>query len=676
MGFKCINQTELKIKSGPNFIGVPLRFMEEMEQIQEYKSAGVQISKTAEKISEITIINDEELEFHYNSDMKVRSAEGYGTISIVNNSYKDRIWDTIIEISGSNIQNETNLGIFEPRTNKNIRYSIDALDDLPKPLKMYETIEILNEQIKTFKNLEEISGTSQYDSMMENGEKRYLLLFGKENLIKFTIVLENNSNLIIKNLDLQKEISKLFYDIECISDSKADIKIKGNILKLNLPELNPGEKRQVNINAKIFPEKKERIRTGAYNITYNLENSVISGTEIKNFSAYSHAKHLIDVEEKETKPNYWECYFLFSNHSDFTMFLKSISITDKSKSEKYVEMDFTSESNNVILSPGDTYTTEKWELFNENEPQFSRKISYSLDYDIEKSTNVNIKVEDNIFEIIGFQFEKEISKKELKSFEESDLNNRIGIRNTGDVAIKGIIIKETIPEDFKPPMEISHFKIKKPSGIQKSENIELKITPPNDDPSTEHILELIINLKDNQDSHIIGVNESLEIEYPVKAIAPDYNKTYEFPLEISCFYLNQNNQQSNEEVEYYVVKHQLSEIQKPSVKVTHKRRNLAIGKEIYPGRHADEFAICIVIRNKANIELKNISITDTIPDSFELISSNINNKISKSNKENEYVISFSVESVLPFQEKEIMYYLKNKTGKEVSFSELESYFIG
>ena len=676
MGFKCINQTELKIKSGPNFLGVPLRFMEEMEQVQEYKSAGVQISKSSDKISEITIINDESLEFHYNSDMKVKSAEGYGTISIVNNSYKNRIWDAIIEISGSNIQNDTNLGIFEPRTNKNIRYSIDALDNLPNPLKIHEEIEILNEEIKTFKNLVEVSRTSQNDSMIENGEKRYLLLFGKENLIKFIIVLENNSNSIIKNLDIQKEISKQFYDIECVSDSQVDIKIKGKILKLNLSELNPGEKMRVNINAKIFPEKKERIRTGAYNITYNLDNSVISGTEIKNFSAYSHAKHLIDVEEKETKPNYWECYFLFSNQSDFTMFLKSILITDKSKSEKYIEKDFTSENNHLILSPGETYTTEKWDLFNENEPQFTRKISYSLDYDIEKSTNVNIKVEDNIFEIIGFQFEKEISQKEIKSFEESNLNNKIGIRNSGDVPIKGIIIKETIPEDFKPPMEISHFKLKKPSGVQNSESVEFKISPPNDDPSTEHTLELIINLKDNQGSYLIGVNESLEIEYPIKAVAPNYNKTYEFPLEISCFYLRQKNQQPNEEVEYYVVKHLLSELQKPSLKVTHKRRNLAIGKEIHPGRHADEFAICIIVRNKANIELKNLSITDTIPNSFELISSNIKNKISKSNKENEYIISFSVESVLPFQEKEIMYYLKSKTGKEVSFSELESYFIG
>ncbi|TFG29297.1 MAG: hypothetical protein EU532_03380 [Promethearchaeota archaeon] len=676
MGFKCISQTELKIKSGPNYIGVPLRFLEEIKQETEYKTTGIEISKSTDQISEISIVNNESLEFLFDHQMNLKSAEGYGTISIVNNSYKDRIWDARIEILGSNIENETNLRIFEPRTNKNIRYSIEALDDLQNPLVIHERIEILNEEIKSYKDIEQISGIDHYDSILEDGEKRYLLLFGKENLVKFTIIIENNSNSTIKNINLQKEISKHFYDIECISDSQADIKTKGNILKIELPELNPGQKRNVDITAKIFPEKKERIRTGAYNITYNIENSVISETEIINFSAYSHAKHLINVEEKETQPNHWDCSFLFANHSDFTMYLKSILITDESKSENYVDLDLTTENNKIILSPGETFTTQKWEVFNENEPKFVRKISYSLDYSIEKGTDVSIKVEDDIFEIIGFQFEKDISQKEIKSFEESELYNKIIIRNTGDVAIKGVVINEIIPEDFKPPLEISQFKLKKASGEQKLENVDLKITPPNDEPSTEHTLELILNLKENQVTQLIGINELLEISYPIKAISPDYNKAYEFPLEISCYYLKNKNQEKKEEVDYYVVRHRLSDMQKPTLKVSHKRRNLAIAKEIYPGRYDDEFAICVTVKNKSTIEIKNISITDTIPITFELISSNIKNKVTKSNKENEYVISFSVESVLPFQEKEIMYYLKNKSGKDVSFSELESYFIG
>lgn len=674
MGFKCISQTELRTKMGSNFLGVPLNFMEEIRQEGKFESKGVQISKTAEKISEILIVNNESLEIHYDNTMKRKSADGYGNISIINNSYKDRMWDTRIQILGSQYSNldsqsDMNLGIFEPQTNKNIRYNIDNLDNLQDPLKINETIEILNEEIKTFKNLTEI-----FDNNQDN---RYLLLYGQENVVKFLIILKNASNYIIKDIHAEKEVPKIFYDLECTSDSQADIKIKNNKLSWNLRELKPGENRNLVIVAKIIPEKKEKIRTGTINITYELDDYVVTGTEIKEFSAYSHAKHVIDVEEKETEPNQWECSFIFANHSDFTMHLKNILITDKAKSTKYVDLDLTSEHNNVILRPGETFGTNKWELHAENEPKFSRKIVYSLDYAVEKNTIVSLKVEDNVIEVIGFYFEKDISQKEIKSFEVSELYNKIVIRNTGIVPIKGIIINETIPEDFKPAIDVAQFKLKNASGEFKLDDINLNITPQDDDPSKEHTLELIINLKDNQIRDLIGINGFLELSYPIQAITPDYNKAYEFPLEVSCYYARGKNQEQNELNEYYVVNHTLSDMKKPTIKITHKRRNLAIGKEIFPGRDTDEFAISITVINNSNVAVKDVLITDTIPNTFELVSSNTENKVSKSDKENEYIISFSIENVLAYQEKEIMYYLKNISGKEVNYSEdLESYFFG
>ncbi|MFX1337014.1 MAG: hypothetical protein ACFFDK_00240 [Promethearchaeota archaeon] len=674
MGFKCISQTELRTKVGTNFLGVPLKFMEEIKQVAKFETKEKdQISKTADKISEITILNNETLEFHYDRNMKRKSADGYGNVSIINNSYKDRMWDTRIHILGSeytnlDVQNELNLGIFEPQTNKNIKYNINNLDNLPDPLEINEKIEILNEEIKIVKDFTETYSSNQDD--------RYILLYGQESTVKFIITLHNVSNYIIKDIHSEKEIPKNFYDLDCSADSQIDIKIKNNKLTWILRELKPGEKNELVIVAKIFPEKKEGIRTGILNMTYELQGYTVSGTDIAEFTAYSHAKHVIDVEEKETEPNQWECSFIFANHSDFTMYLKNILITDKSKSTKYIDLDLSSEHNNIILRPGDTFGTNKWELHDENEPKFSRKIVYSLDYAVEKNTDVTLKMEDNVIEVIGFYFEKDISQKEIKSFEESELFSKIIIRNTGIVPIKGVIINETIPEDFKPSVALSQFKFKKSSGDIKLDDVVLNITPQDDDPSKEHALDLKINLQENRIQDIIAIDGYLEIIYPIKAITPDYNKAYEFPLEVSCYYARYENQEQNELHEYYVVKHTLSEMKKPTIKVTHKRRNLAIGKEIFPGRDADEFAISINVRNNSNVEIKDVLITDTIPNSFELVSSNTKNKISKLNKENEYIISFSIENVPAYQEKEIMYYLKNISGKEVNYSDLESYFFG
>ena len=86
------------------------------------------------------ILNEEFLEFEYEHTGKRISALGNGNISIFNNSVKDRIWDANIHFSGSQFdnQNEDNnieLGIFEPNSNKILKYEIittEELQDLAK----------------------------------------------------------------------------------------------------------------------------------------------------------------------------------------------------------------------------------------------------------------------------------------------------------------------------------------------------------------------------------------------------------------------------------------------------------------------------------------------------------------------------------------------------------------
>ncbi|MFX1239453.1 MAG: hypothetical protein ACFE8P_17260, partial [Promethearchaeota archaeon] len=69
-------------------------------------------------------------------------------------------------------------------------------------------------------------------------------------------------------------------------------------------------------------------------------------------------------------------------------------------------------------------------------------------------------------------------------------------------------------------------------------------------------------------------------------------------------------------------------------------------------------------------------IMDTFPESFKLLNSNVEHKLEKNTEEAINTISFTIKTILPYQEREIMYYLKNLTGKEVKISELESYFYG
>ena len=669
MGFKKVDLDQLKTKIGPNFLGIPIR---EGGKIVKKSSREKKIeSSYMGSFSEILILNEEFLEFHYSNNGKRISALGNGNISIFNNSVKDRIWDVNLQFSGSQInnQNEENnlqLGIFEPNSNKVLKYEILSSEKLPDLVKVTENVENLTEEIENFTKAE---GSS---ILSEDKTNNYLLMLAKENHIKFTISIVNISNSILEKIKFKKFFPDNFYNLEFKSNKTEDFKITRNSMECPLNSLNPGEKAEITIQAKIFPKKKENIKTGKLGLTFTLLNKVISGVKINYFSGYSHAMHAIKKVEKNYAPNNWQCSLIFENHSDFKMQLKSILISDKSNSKKILDLDFSSAEKTTVLPRG-KYVSEYFDFIDEKEPTFSRKLEYSVEYKTEKSSMITSKFDENSFKIASVLIKKKLAEGEIKSFEETTLNSRIIISNDGTLPIKGLRISEKIPEDFLAPRDIAQYKLYRSSGVLDPDNVELKIIPDDEDPTHEHLIELTINLKKDRLESAIELEDFLEVKYPLKAITPDYKKAYDFPLNVYSYYPKYTGSIQNE---FYVIMDDLSKMDQSTIKISHRRRKLMIGKEIFPGRSTNEFAIYIVAKNGSNIKLNDVSITDTFPDSFELISSNIDHSLNKSKKNGENKISFLIDTILPFQEQEIMYYLKNISSEDIKHSELESFFIG
>lgn len=669
MGFKKVNQDELKINSGPSFLGMPIR---EVGKIVQTKKREKKIdSSSIGSISEILILNEEFLEYQFHNNGKRKALAGYGNIVVFNNSLKDRIWDTFLKFTGTQFDNQDSekgmhLGIFEPNSNKILKYEIVNSEILPDLVTVNESIENLSQDIKNVKN-------SDFDeeNTIDDNQINHMLLLGRENKVKFSISLENISSFILENVKLKKQFSNKFYDLEFEGSMSKDIEITSNYIEFPIKNLNPGEKVEVILVANIFPKKKENIRTGRIEVSFNLKNQIISEVEINHFSAYSHAMHAIRKTEKDYAPNHWDCSLIFGNHSDFKMKLNSILILDKTKKKKLLDLDF---SDKVVMTvPGESYKTEHFDYQDEKEPTFSRKVDYSVDYKVEKNSLITVQVEDSMFKVANTFIKKKIAEREIKSFEESKVYTEFIVKNRGTMPIKGIIAQERIPQDFLPPREVSNFKFLNSAGELKLEDISLKISPDDDDPTHEHVLELNINLKTNHGSTLIGINDFLEVKYPLNAVTPNFEKEYDFPLEIQSYY---SKFLESEQKEYYVITDNIADMEKSSLKITHKRRKLMIGKEIFPGRSSNEFAIYITAKNGSDIKLSDVSITDTFPDSFELVSSNIDHKLSKVDKSGERKISFNLDILQAYQEREIMYYLKSITGKEIKFSELESFFIG
>ncbi len=675
MGFKKIDHDELKTKISPNFLGIPIREGGKLIQ-KSHREKKIESSYTG-SMSEVLLLNEEFMEFHYQNDGARKAVTGNGNISIFNNSVKDRIWDANLKFSGSQFDNQKsdnnlNLGIFEPNSNKVLKYEIVNSDDLPDLLEVNENIENLSEDIKIFRNENEESALNENETLRVGGKKNYLLLLGKENKVKFSIDIVNISTSILENIKFKKSFTDNFYDLELTNNKTKEFKIKRNSLDCSLNNLNPGEKAEITIIAKLFPKRKENIKTGHIEITFNISNKVISGVKINHFSAYSHAMHAIKKTEKNHAPNNWQCSLIFENHSDFKMKLNSVLIYDKAKTTKIIDLDFKT-SGSAIINPRGKYKTEYFDFVDEKEPIFSRKVEYSVDYRTEKNSLITSRFDDSFFTVANIALKKKLSEEEIKSFEETVLNSKIVINNLGTVPINGLRIVESVPEDFLPSRNISDYTLYRSSGKLDVEEIELNIKPDDEDPTHEHTIELEINLKNGALKSVIGVEDFLELKYPLKAITPDYKKSYEFPLNVSAFYPKFENSGMKE---FYMITNALSDQEKSSLQISHKRRKVMIGKQIYPGRSIDEFAIYIVAKNGSSIKLNDVNITDTFPDSFELISSNIEHKLSKSKNNGDQNISFTIDTLLPYQEREIMYYLKSISGKEAKYSELESYFIG
>ena len=110
------------------------------------------------------------------------------------------------------------------------------------------------------------------DEYISSEEKanNYILRLGKENQVKFTISIENVSNSPLDKIIFKKVLPENFYDLEFKSSTSKDFKVSRNSIECSLNRLNIGEKTDIVIAAKIFPKKKENIKTGKFEITLNL----------------------------------------------------------------------------------------------------------------------------------------------------------------------------------------------------------------------------------------------------------------------------------------------------------------------------------------------------------------------------------------------------------------------
>ncbi len=670
MGFKKIDQIDLNSKISKNFLGVPLKLIQGEANSRDNRAEIKAIASSSRDASEIIIRDESVLEYKHAHDGSRRSLQGNGTITIMNKSNKDRIWDASIEFNKSEFNDliagiKTPIGILEPSGNYSIKYGITNEANLKDLLAINEHVDVTCDGISKSSNAK-VSG---------HPDETKLLVLGKENRVDFTIRVRNNADVRMSGVKIKKVLPREFHNIKFTGDAASNVMHSGNVIEWAIGSLRPGDDSVLVITAKAQPIGTESIRSGMIEGTCAINGDNHVNMSFKSFSACSHTNNKISKEEKETEPNHWSCQLSFANHSDFTMNIKGISVKDVDQKETYIDQR-TTEKVPIVVKPGAVYQTNMWECVSETEPKFLRKLDFSVSSKVERNLTISTFVDDVPLNITGIQMTDNLSQAEVKSFEAATVYNTVLLKNTGNISAFGAVIRQKIPAGFLPTDIPSDVLVTKATSPIDQSIIGIHAEPADQNVATDHQFEILINQKHGMREFEILPGESLEVRYPIKAVRPDQRNAYSFPLETAYLYslYGSTNAPRGEDTVSFTCRS--SKDTESTLKVLHRRRKVSVEKEIFPGKNSNEFAIEVVIKNLSNTEVTDVRVVDKVPKSFEIVSTTGAGEISRSEEPDAVVISCLIQSLQPYEEQVIKYYIQNVGGMTVSQTELESYLLG
>ncbi|HME55386.1 MAG TPA: hypothetical protein VKM55_24470 [Candidatus Lokiarchaeia archaeon] len=668
MGFKKIDSTELKTKITQNLIGVPIRYVEaSAEQVVKRKSQHVE-NHSKIVTSDIIIEDEATLQYRFSHDGHKKTVEGTGSVSIINTSNKDRVWDAGIEFGKNDLNNldagsRINLGVIEPQTSRMIKYAAVNTELVPDLLPINERIEVTSGKISS----------SRGDKGRNDAGEMNALLLEHENVVTFIIDVQNNSDAVMHDVKIRKYISRLFHDFKYENGgSVVEMHAAGNFIEWTIGDMSPKFTVNVSVSARITPTSREPIKSGNIEASCSLEGNLPTSMDLKQFSACSLANHKIVKEEKETEPNHWACLLSFTNQSDFMLEIKSIEITMPDTKDKVINVNASS-SSRIQVAPGASHVTKPWECESTMEPSFERKIKYSVLFKEVHHSLIAVACDEITFSIVGIELSESLSQEEVKSFESTKIYNTVQVKNTSEMSISKLIARQVIPCGLLPVNKNIDIFVTKASEIVDQSIINVIITPDNEDSKEDHVLEIIIGNIESKFDFSFDADQTIEIKYPVFAVAPDYKNVYKFPLEITCYF---GQGESVENKSFVLLKETLADKEQAALSVVHRRRKVSVEKEIFPGRTSNEFAISIIVKNESDAEITDMKVEDKIPNVFELVSSNSVEELVTTEKEDMLALSITIPTLEPYEEKTIEYYIKNNGDAQITNSDLESYLIG
>ncbi|MFW9769142.1 MAG: hypothetical protein ACFFF9_12760 [Candidatus Thorarchaeota archaeon] len=508
-----------------------------------------------------------------------------GVLSVNNVSERCRIWNVKVLLNES--RNKTDIdeeslaaGEVDAGGKWESEYSISV--DAP---------------IVTFTEVFDTCGT------IETEEPHWAYAVGKENPVKITLTIKNETDGELDSIILNKTIPPELTNIEIVSTKSGTAEYDEGTKQIVWKDfvVYPHESSELVISATGLVEDVEPKSAGEVVITYRGEGQQRSVLD-PDLTALT--EFLTGIETAETEPNNWECTLECSNESDLIVRLDKaeVYLTPEDGGAKQKMID---ETPGIEMSPDQEWSSS-FQVNSKSTPKCTQELVYTPAKNVTKRVLGTIEKKAQVLPVYDIEYTKEFDPPSVASFDKTPVEITIEVKNTGTAKLNEITIEDNLPDDIMPPTS-EHVTVWI-RGKEFSGPYEFTIDPEDQDPEKPH--KMIFRVEDLKDSGgELEPGESLKINYAVMAWRNRPEKEYPSPIVCTANTYPAGLPAVDASPEDG---HKLG--------VIYKKRAISTKKAINKGAGAGEYVVVLVVANNGEVTAENIEVTDWIPAGFDYIS--------------------------------------------------------
>ncbi len=515
---------------------------------------------------------------------ELENIEVSGKLSVINVSERSRIWNVKVHLGDS-------------RTDTDIDEEILPAGEIDAGGTWESAYSVsVNAPIVTL--------TEVYDTCgdVESDAPHWAYVAGKDNPVKITITIKNETDNEIDSVILNKTIPPELSDIHVISSKSGSAEYDEGTKQVVWKDfvIYPNEDTNIVIGATAQVHDTEPKSAGEIVLTYKGEDQQRSVLE-PDLTALT--EFLMGIETAETEPNQWECTLECSNESDIMVRLDKaeVYLTPEEGGEKQKMIDA---APSIELSPDQEWSAS-FEVSSKETPKCTQEILYTPSRVITKRVLGTTEKAPKEVPVYKIEYSKEFDPPAVNSFDKTPVEVTIEVTNAGTAKLNEVFIEDNLPDDVMPPTS-EHVTVWV-KGEEYTGSYEFIIDPEDQDPEKQHKISFkVTDLKDSVGE--LEPGESVKINYAVMAWRNRPEK--EYPSPIIC---TANIYPAGLPAEA------MSPEDGHKLGVIYKKRAISTKKAINKGAGAGEYIIVLVVSNNGEVTAETIEMTDWIPSGFEYV---------------------------------------------------------